>query len=264
MDTETNLATADHAATEPAHPTAVSMDNVTFAYGPTPVLCDADVCIHQGEFVCIVGPNGGGKTTLVRLILGLLKPQQGSVQVFNMTPEKARHRIGYMPQYANLDPQFPISTRDVVLMGRLGNGWGPFRRTDRAWAEKALADVDLADRADAPFSRLSGGQQRRALIARALACKPDLLLLDEPTANLDIKVQEELYELLHKLSESMTILMVSHDVGFVSERVRRVICVNRDVHTHPTSELTVDSISRLFGYNVRVIRHDTDEAKHEH
>lgn len=243
---------------------AVTLDGVTFGYGAEPVLHDADVCVHRGEFVCIVGPNGGGKTTLVRLMLGLLMPQQGTVRLFGDQPARARRRIGYMPQYANLDPKFPISTRDVVLMGRLGSGWGPFGKRDGERADAALADVDLADRADVPFAALSGGQQRRALIARALACEPELLLLDEPTANLDVKVQEELYELLHRLSERMTVVMVSHDVGFVSERVRRVICVNRDVHTHPTSELTVDSISRLFGYNVRVIRHDTDEAKHEH
>lgn len=245
---------------------AVQLDAVSFAYDGTRVVSDATICVHTGEFVCVVGPNGGGKTTLLKLVLGLLTPQQGTIHVLGRSPAEARPRIGYMPQQARLDPQFPVSVLDVVLMGRLGRAAaiGPFRRADREAAQSALRDVDLVDALHRPFASLSGGQQRRALIARALTCSPELLLLDEPTANLDMKIQREFYELLHRLHERMTILMVSHDFGFVSEHVQHVICVNRHVHVHPTTEITVDAISRLFGHAVRVIQHDREESRHEH
>lgn len=245
---------------------AVVLEQVDFAYADAPVLRSVDVCIHPGEFVCIVGPNGGGKTTLVKLLVGLLTPQRGTVRVFGEPPVVARRRVGYMPQQAQLDPQFPVSVLDVVLMGRAGSApiFGGYRRDDREAARAALRDVELSDLASRSFAALSGGQRQRVLLARALVCQPQLLLLDEPMANLDIKVQDDLYRLLHDLSQRMTIIMVSHDVRFVSEQVRRVVCVNRTVHTHPTAELTIESISALFGHNVRVIRHDHDEARHQH
>lgn len=242
------------------------IENLSFAYDGPPVLHADHVCIHRGEFVCIVGPNGGGKTTLVKLILGLLQPQQGRIRVFGRPPIEARPLIGYMPQHAKLDAQFPVTTLDVVLMGRVASArlFGGYSRQDREAARAALRDVGIADRANDAFSALSGGQRQRALIARALVCEPQLLLLDEPTANLDVQVQAEFYDLLNELNRRMTIIMVSHDVRFVSERVQRAVCVNRAIHTHPTSELTVESISRLFGHPVRVIQHDHDEAKHQH
>lgn len=245
---------------------AIAVDGVSFSYDGPPVLRDVSICIHRGEFVCIVGPNGGGKSTLVKLILGLLQPKSGAVRVFGLRPAEARPQIGYMPQHARLDPQFPVTVRDVVLMGRLGHSriWGGYGATDRDAVQRALRDVGLADQLDTSFCNLSGGQRQRVLIARALVCQPDLLLLDEPTANLDMKSQAGFYELLHALNERMTIVMVSHDVRFVSEHVKRVVCVNRDVHVHPTAELTVEAVSRLFGHSVRVIRHDHDEAKHQH
>ena len=217
----------------------VSLHDVDFAFNDHPVLRDVQLEIAGGDFVSIIGPNGGGKTTLLRLILGLLEPNRGTVRVFGRPPAQARQRIGYMPQFALLDEQFPITVADVVLMGRLARRMplGPFRSGDRDVARRALAEVEMADLEQQPFAALSGGQRQRVLIARALACQPDLLLLDEPTASLDPGVQDELYELLHQLKERMTVVLVSHDVGMVSQHVDRVVCVNVQVAQHPVSAI---------------------------
>lgn len=238
--------------------------NLAFAYPATPVLRDVNLRIARGDFVCVVGPNGGGKTTLLRLILGLLPPTAGSVSVFGRPPTEVRHRIGYMPQHAQLDPQFPVRASDVVLMGRLGSGrLGPFRRRDRAKAAAALAEVGLAEYAGRSFAALSGGQRQRVLIARALACDPEILLMDEPTANLDPLVQDEMHELLHELNQRLTVVLVSHDVGFVAGQVRTVVCVNREVVVHNAAEITGDAIRQLYGHDVRLVDH-THTHPHSH
>ena len=236
---------------------AVRAEHLSFAYDSEQVLTDIDLSIGAKDFVCLVGPNGGGKTTLLKLMLGLLKPASGTIRVFGAAPEKARRRIGYMPQYTQLDPKFPVTVNDVVLMGRLGVAprFGPFRRVDRDRCAQALREVGLADSGRRPFSVLSGGQRQRVLIARALACEPELLLLDEPTSNLDMAVQDDFYQLLTDLSHRLTVVLVSHDVGFVSKLVRTVVCVNRGISVHPTSELSGETIMQLYGSDVRMIQH---------
>jgi zinc transport system ATP-binding protein len=217
----------------------IEFRNVDFAFGDHLVLVQATATINEGNFVSVVGPNGGGKTTLLKLMLGLLEPEQGTVRVFGQEPHRVRQRIGYMPQHAHVDPQFPVTVMDVVLMGCLGSHrlLGPFRRRDRERAEAALLEIEALDLRDRSFSSLSGGQRQRVLIARALACEPDLLLLDEPTASLDPNIQDELYELLHQLNTRMTVVLVSHDVSVVSRHVDRVLCINKQVDEHPTSEI---------------------------
>ncbi len=247
------------------HEGIIEIDDVTFGFTSTPVVENANLTIWRGDYVCVVGPNGGGKTTLLRLILGLLQPDRGRVRVFGRSPEDGRHRIGYMPQYTNLDPQFPVRVIDVVLMGRLGV-WqiGPFGRRDRVLAREALAEVGLGDYAGRSFSALSGGQRQRVLIARALACEPEVLLLDEPTANLDPLVQDEMNELLNRLNERMTVILVSHDVGFVAQYVKRVVCVNRNVVAHSATEITGESIRELYGHDVRLVDHHHHHHEHGH
>jgi zinc transport system ATP-binding protein len=243
----------------------ISLQGVTFSYGGEPVLEDVSLSVADREAVCIVGPNGGGKTTLVKLILGLLSPERGEVRVFGLPPDRARLRIGYMPQHVQHDPQFPVTAMDIVMMGRLGQegsasffgnltGWRA--RSDRFAAVEALKQVGVSDLARRPYASLSGGQRQRVLIARALCCKPDLLLLDEPTSNVDTLVESQLLDLLRELNRRMTIVMVSHDLGFVSELVDRVICVNRRVVVHPTSEMTGDAIRDIYGGDVRRVRHN--------
>lgn len=238
----------------------IQIDRLSFAYPQTPVLDDVRLLIPRGDFVCMVGPNGGGKTTLLRLILGLLTPASGTVRVFGRSPIEVRRRIGYMPQHTQLDPQFPVRAVDVVQMGRLGSGLvGPLRAADKAKALAALEEVRLADCARRPFAALSGGQRQRVLIARALACDPELLLMDEPTANLDPLVQDDMHELLHELNQRLTIVLVSHDVGFVTQHAKTVVCVNRQVRVHCASEITGDAIQALYGHAVHMVQHD-----HEH
>ena len=236
----------------------IAFENLSFSYDGSAVLENVTFAVTEREFACIVGPNGGGKTTLLKLALGLLKPAQGTVRVFGQSPEQARARIGYMPQNVHLDPKFPVSVLDVVLMGRLGSGrgFGPYRRKDRAAAEQALQDVGLFDLRHRSFSTLSGGQQRLLLIARAIACQPELLLLDEPTANLDPRVEQELYRVLDELNKRLTVVMVSHDLAFVSRFVQKVICVKRRVDVHPTCEIEGGMLSDIFGADVRLVRHD--------
>lgn len=232
--------------------------DLDFGYDDRPVLNAVNLAIPDGDFVCVVGPNGSGKTTLLKLALGLLRPTAGEITVFGQRPERARHRIGYVPQHAHLDPLFPVSALDVVLMGRLGlgAGLGPWRRRDRDAARAALAEVGLADHADRHFSALSGGQKQRTLIARSLAGEPELLLLDEPTAGLDAHVEEGFLRLLESLNRRLTIVMVSHDLGFVAGIVRTVICVGQKVVVHPTSAITGQVIADLYGADMRLIRHD--------
>ena len=252
-----------------ADPPIIELCGVDFAYGPVVVLEDVNFAIGPRESVCMVGPNGGGKTTLLRLLLGQLQPARGTVRVFGQSPESARLRIGYMPQYSQYDPQFPVTVQDVVLMGRLGRGGlrgrlGWYGRADRRAASDALARVHLDDLARRPFTALSGGQRQRVLIARALCCEPELLLLDEPTANVDTLVEARLFDVLRELGSRMAVVIVSHDLGFVTNLVENVICVNRKAVVHPTTRITGDLIREMYGGDVRMVRHSDVVCHREH
>ena len=239
----------------------VGFDDVSFSYNGHPAVEHVTFSVAHGDFVSMVGPNGGGKTTLVKLILGLLRPTKGTVRLFGAPPEETRHRAGYLPQHARLDPQFPATVMDVALMGRLGLGsaFGPYGTEDKEAAKAALERVGLKDFENRRFSELSGGQRQRLLIARALACDPELLLMDEPTAHLDHAVEGQFHELLSELNKRMTILVVSHDLAFVSEFVEKVICVKGQVRMHSTSEVTGQVINDMYGSPRRMVRHNGGE-----
>jgi zinc transport system ATP-binding protein len=236
----------------------VRLENVSFSYDGMIILDDVNLEVAEGDFVAVVGPNAGGKTTLLKIILGLLKPHKGKVHVFGRTPAKARPKIGYMAQQSSFDFQFPVSVLDVALMGRLGHsaGLGFFSGKDRRSTIEALKRVEMDELKNRPFSNLSGGQRQRVLLARALASEPDLLLLDEPTSNVDAAIETELFEILHELNKHMTIIVVSHDLGFVSCFVKSVACVNRRLAIHPTSSITGEMIHKLYGGDVQMVRHD--------
>jgi zinc transport system ATP-binding protein len=238
-------------------PAVIEIRDLFFGYDQMPVLSGVHLDIWPVDSICIVGPNGGGKTTLIKLILGLLSPTRGTIRVFGKKPVEARLRIGYVPQYAHYDPQFPISVRDVVCMGRLGNSYtGRYSKTDKEVAMAALAKTGLTDLAGRPFASISGGQRQRTLIARALASGGEILILDEPTANIDHESEVRFFDLLGELNREMTILMVTHEVGFASTFFKRIACVNRQVVIHPTSELTGRLIQEMYGGDLKMIRHD--------
>lgn len=219
--------------------------DVTFSYGRSPVLEDVTFGVRRGESLCVIGPNGGGKSTLAKLILGLIEPDRGRIRILGQKPRDARTRIGYVPQAMRYDPLFPISAIDIVLMGRLNHlSVGPFSRRCRETAHNALAEVGLAGYEKRAFSDLSGGERQRIMVARALACEPEILLLDEPTANIDLTVEAQLIETLVSLRHRMTILMITHDLDLISAIGDSVLCVNHRVHRHglPLSGETIREI----------------------
>ncbi len=236
---------------------AISIRDLSFSYDSQMVLSDVNLEVNSFDSICVVGPNGGGKSTLIKLIVGLLLPDTGTVRIFGVKPEAARLRIGYVPQYARYDPQFPISVFEVVRMGCFGGSFtGRYSKEDKDRAMESLRITGIADLAARPFSSISGGQRQRVLIARALASRGDILILDEPTANIDHESELQFFDLLTELNKSMTILMVTHEVGFASTFFKRIACVNKQVVIHPTSELTGDLIREMYGGDLQMIRHD--------
>lgn len=236
---------------------AIRIENLTFRYATHPVLDRVELMVEQGEFLGLVGPNGGGKSTLLKIILGLLKPESGRVEVLGKPPVKGRESIGYVPQFATFRRDFPISVEDTVLLGRLGKGnpTGPFGRLDRDVAKRAMKEARILELRNRPIETLSGGQLQRTLVARALACEPAILLLDEPTANIDQRGEEDIFELLETLNDRLTIVLVSHDIAFISKYVDRVACLNRTLVCHRTEKIDGDIINELYGEPMRIIHH---------
>jgi zinc transport system ATP-binding protein len=245
----------------------IELTDVSFAYdiGP-PALEHVSLIVEGGEFLGLVGPNGGGKSTLLKLVLGLLRPASGEVRVAGGTPRASRKVIGYVPQYARFARDFPISVEETVLMGRLGATrlMGGYRAADREAAHVAMKETEVLELRRRPLGTLSGGQLQRVLVARALACDPRILILDEPTANIDMRAETEIFDLFKALNQRMTIVVVSHDIGFISRYVTRVACVNRTLLCHQPVPIGVEMIEKLYGMPVQHIPHVTNcgvEAK---
>jgi zinc transport system ATP-binding protein len=210
---------------------------VSFSYGDVKVLEKASFHIHQGEFIALVGPKGSGKTTALKLLLGLERPQAGSIRIFSnnarSNPAALGYvpqpgyvpQLGYVPQQASFDRAFPIRVKEVVKMGRLRPYSRRFGAEDQAFVEDAMAQAEVADLAERAYAKLSGGQRRRVLVARALAAKPEILILDEPSANMDAESEERLFKTLGRLKGRATILIVTHDIEFVSSLTDRVLCM---------------------------------------
>jgi zinc transport system ATP-binding protein len=238
---------------------AIRLEHVFFAYDGPLVLEDITLEIRPREFMGLVGPNGGGKTTLLRVILGLETPSAGVVRVFGQEPRLVRHRIGYVPQVVNLTRDFPLLVEEAVLMGRLGctRRVGGYRSKDRELAVEAMQRTGIFELRHRPVGALSGGQMQRVLIARALISEPYLLILDEPTSNVDTRGEQDTFELLKVLNREKTILLVSHDLGFISSFVNRVACLNRRLVCHQASAITGENIEELYGRPLRIIHHNT-------
>jgi zinc transport system ATP-binding protein len=241
----------------------IELEHVTVRYQNMVALEGINFKVAAGEFVALIGPNGSGKTTLIRVILGLVHPESGTVRVFGRPPQQLGgewKRVGYVSQIAQIDPRFPIRVLDMVLMGRYGQ-LGLIRRPgerDRQAAWHALAAVGMTDLAHRPIRRLSGGQRQRVLVARALASEPELLLLDEPTTGVDVGTTEGLFDLLETLhSQGITILVVSHDVGVVAQHVDQVACLNRRLvaHGRPREILDSEVLTCMYGPQAALVGH---------
>jgi len=237
----------------------VRLTDIWVHYDGMPVLEGINLSIEHGDFLGIIGPNGGGKTTLLKVILGLIKPSRGKVSVLGKPPERTRNNIGYVPQYNLFDRNFPINIWNAVLMGRYGRA-GLLRRyskEDKNTAQKALQTVGMLDYKNRQIGKLSGGEQQRIFIARALVSEPRLLLLDEPTASVDSTMQTEFYELLERLKQQMSIVLVSHDIGAVSIYVDKIACLNRQLFYHGSKEIKPEVLEATYKCPVQMIAHGT-------
>ncbi len=210
---------------------AVSVENVSFAYRHQNILKNISFKIKKGDFIGIFGPNGGGKTTLLKLLMGFIKPNTGNINILGMSPQEAQKQIAYVPQNLRFDRQFPISVMELVLSGRLSHlpWYGRYSHKDEELALQMLEKLGLKEMKDHSFGSLSGGQAQRALIARALISNPEILILDEPTASVDANAEKEIYTLLDELKGKITILMVTHHLHATINHVDRVLCVCGDV-----------------------------------
>ncbi len=243
---------------------AVAIEDLSVVIKGKEVLRKIHFSLEEGVFLGIVGPNGGGKTTLIRTILGLVRATSGSVSVFGRNPESlltGDNVFGYLPQHQNIDPNFPATALDIALMGRY-RAAGLLRwpgKQDREKALQALSVMGAEDLKDAQYSQLSGGQQQRISIARALAGDPRMLILDEPSTGIDVVGQEDFYHLLKGLQKKMnlTILMVSHDIGTVTTYVDEIACLNINLYYHgnPLGALNEKVLTSLYGKNVDVLMH---------
>jgi zinc transport system ATP-binding protein len=233
----------------------VEIKALDFAYNREAVLQDVNLTVQPRDFIAIIGPNGGGKTTLLKLILGLLTPGRGAVRVDGQPPHKASACIGYVPQDVHMNRDFPITAIDVVLMGKRDpkKRWVRKTAANRREALEALDRLEMAAHADKKIGTLSGGQRQRVFIARALVTQPKLLLLDEPTASIDTKGQADFYRLLRELNHEITILVVSHDLLVVSRYVKSVACVNKRLHYHDQAEITGEMLETMYPCTVEEV-----------
>ena len=236
---------------------AIEIKNLWFKYSEAVSLEGLNLTVPQNDFLGIIGPNGGGKTTLLKCIVGILKKYRGEIRILGETNGKMRDKIGYVPQQSTFIDDFPASVEEVVMMGTLGEhrrfGW--LRRNDKEKAQKVIEKVGLKDLGKRHISHLSGGERQRLLIARALVSDPEILLLDEPTASLDTGFGQDLYELLQQLNEKITIVLVSHDIGVISRYVKTIACVNRRLFTEGNKEISEKMLEQAYKCPVDLIAH---------
>jgi zinc transport system ATP-binding protein len=245
------------AETTDAPQEVISVRHLWAGYDNEPVLEDINLSIKKLDYIGLIGPNGGGKTTLLKVLLGLLPPARGEVRILGKSVQEGRRHIGYVPQVVEFDRDFPISVWEVARMGRLGKRrlLQRYRAEDDETVAEALRHVGMLDLRAHSIGALSGGQRQRAYIARALATEPEILLLDEPTANVDPQVSANIYELLSHLNDHVTILMISHDMSAISSHVKTVGCLNRRLFYHGEKQITPDMLEAAYRCPIDLIAH---------
>jgi len=232
----------------------VSVRDVSFSYGYESVLKDVSLDIYATDYLAIIGPNGGGKTTLLKLILGLLKPDAGQITWPGLS---ALHQIGYVPQFASFEREFPLSVRDVVLMGRMSGHlwWQRVSDRDQDFTTDILRKLGLDTLSDKPVGQLSGGQLQRVMIARALVCNPDILFLDEPIASIDTGSRFKLSNILMELNKNIPIVVVTHDITSFASNALHIACVNRTLFYHGDAEFASGCLDEAYGCPVELVAH---------
>lgn len=234
----------------------IKIEKLNFSYKKKQtVLSNVSLSIYKNEIVTIVGPNGGGKTTLLRLIAGLLEPDSGKILINGQKNTTNKRLIGYVPQHARFDKHFPMTVSDVILSG-LVKPFGFYSKIDREKADQVVDEMNLTSLKKRSIGDLSGGQMQRTLIARALVSPKEILLLDEPTANIDPEAGNHLNALIKELGIKMTILLVTHDTGFVGNFTDRVFCINRKVAEHPVDNNYSRVIASSYSHDSQIVRHD--------
>jgi len=243
----------------------VELSNITVKYGETVALSNINLDFFRGEFIGVIGPNGSGKTTLLKLIIGLLKPASGTINIFGKQGRltgRIRNKIGYIPQNPEIDYYFPIKVIDVVMMGRfakLGFFKNPDKK-DRRIVIESLDKVGMLDYVNTPFGHLSAGQQQRVSVARVLAQQPEMLLLDEPTANIDMGTQNVIINLINEIhqNQQITICYVAHEINVLSKYLDKIVCLNQCVYKtgHPKEVLTEQVLSDLYKVKVTMFPHN--------
>lgn len=236
---------------------AIEMKGVWFSYHRAPVIQDVTFTLKQLDFLAVLGPNGGGKSTLLKLFLGILKPDRGTVLILGRPPREARNRVGYVPQHTDFNLDFPLSVLDMAMMGRLSRSplGRPYSQEDREKVGEILRRVGMWEHRDTSVGHLSGGQRQRVFIARALCTDPEILFLDEPTASVDQDFETNLYTLLKELNRKVTIVVITHDVGAISGYVGSVACINRTLVFHEEGTLTRGMLEGTYACPVELIAH---------
>ena len=221
----------------------IQIEHVSAEYNGKQVLKDINLTVYQDDYLGIIGPNGGGKTTLMRLILGLKKPNEGSI---HFCSEGKEISMGYLPQYNDLDKQFPISVYEVVLSGLSKSLFARYTKLHHQQVAETLERMQISDLKDRHIGALSGGQLQRVLLARAIVSKPDVVILDEPNTYIDRRFQKQMYEMLEQINKECAIIIVSHDIAEVLNNVKHVACVNHNLHYHDTTDMPKEKLEEHF------------------
>ena len=235
----------------------IELKGIEAAYSKKKILKDVNLTIYNKDFLGIIGPNGGGKTTLIKIILGLLKPINGEIKFYKDGIEQNNILMGYLPQYNTIDKKFPINVRDVVLSGlnKQKSIFHAFSKEQLELVKETIDRMGLNGFEDRPIGQLSGGQLQRALLGRAVISNPDVLILDEPNTYIDKRFEAKLYSLLEDINKERAIILVSHDIGTVLQNVKSIACVNVNVDYHPDTNITEDWLESNFGCPIEMLGH---------
>lgn len=235
----------------------IRLEHIQATYDGKNVLEDINLTIYEKDFLGIIGPNGGGKTTLIKIVLGLVKPRSGTVRYFRNGNPADEIKMGYLPQYSQIDKKFPISVYEVVLSG-LSKQKPLFRRFSReqhAKVDEVIAQMGLEGLAQRTIGQLSGGELQRALLGRAIISEPDVVILDEPNTYIDKRFEAKLYKLLEEINRDKAVILVSHDIGTVLQNVKTIACVNETLDYHPDTEIPAEWLEEHFGCPIELLGH---------